>query len=817
MKLSLEWLKEYVDLPPGLEMSKLMHDLTMATVEVEGLEDVSLPLANVVVAKVESSAPVDGKPELKRVVCDAGSVKKSVLCGAENVQVGMKVALALPGAVIRPYGGQEQITVTEKDTPNGKSEAVICAASELGLDALFPTENKKAIIDLIETECSAGEPLAKAIGWCDIIFEIDNKSLTNRPDLWGHYGIARELAAIYGCALKPLYAGKPAAKPAIKAGSRLVEQVIDPRCRRFTASYFTNAEFQTTPLWMRSRLARIGQRAISFYADLTNYVMLAIGQPCHVFDASRLSLPLTVRAGKKNERIRLLDGSEGVLDEGVLAIADRNTAVAVAGVMGGADTGVFEGTREVLLEIANFDPVQIRRGAKRMGLRTEASSRFEKSIDTQRIDAARDLFINLVKDVQPQAKLEEMEEVLLTPTKASSISVELPFLRSRLGKDLSADEMTNSLRTIGFEVSASGETLTVLPPSWRSTGDVSQRFDLIEEVARLHGYDDFHFDSLSIALQRKVANVSSTLERRIRETLATLSGMREVVTYPWVKDKYLEAAGYRREDTLHLAGAPAPDQSALQPSLVPNLLESVVTNVRYYSAFRLFEVGTVFPDKDRAGPNFDPKEKLPYQEKRVAAALYGADAEALFLQAKAILERLARNVQIRPLRAVAETSAPWADSSGRMGLVAESKNSNGQVIGTLGVVSNRAKRLAGIRRGALVAFELNIDALEPFPSRENRYQPVPEYPVVDLDLSLVFANEISWASIAGRAKLADPLINEVIFVDQFRGTDIPQGKKSITLRLRLGSPERTLTTEEATAVTSVVSKALAGEFGAVGR
>lgn len=812
MKISLEWLSDYVELPKNLHVSQLMHDLTMATVEVEGAEIFGPGLQKIVSAEIVSIEPIEGKTNAKLTSCVAGKTRYQVICGADNIEVGMKVALALPGAKIRPYGEQDEKTIEVVTVGDIESQAVICAASEIGLEALFPTSSKRSVIDLGALQPEPGEELAKILGWNDTVLEIDNKSLTNRPDLWGHYGIARELSAIYNTPLKPLTQGKVRQSVPLGSESRTMVGILDEKnCRRFAAVSISGVDSSPAPLWMKSRLARIGQRTINFYADLTNYVMFAIGQPCHAYDAKRVALPLSVRLGKAGEKVTLLDNSTHEFDSGVLAIADKNGAIAAAGVMGGADSEISEATTDVILEMANFDPVTVRRGAKKLGIRTDASSRFEKSIDTQRIDAGLDLFLDLVTQIQPNTNLLSLEDVHVKDTSSEEISVDLDFLLDRLGKEISVSEIETRLRSIGFEVrtEAHGNTqrFIVLPPSWRSTGDVSQRFDMIEEVARLHGYDEFHFSSLPIQLDGRPKNPPLSLERKIREILAFSCGMNEVISYPWVKDKFLEAAGFSSTNCLKIAGAPAPDQACLQPSLLPNLLESILVNLRYFSTFKIFEVGTVFP-KIVYETKTDPREALPLQEKHIGGAFVGTEADVLFREARGAIERLARTAHLESLELVSEvkTLEPWADRSGVLEIRA-----NGQAVGQLAVLSNRVKRLAGIRRGTVVYWELNLDLLKGLPSRDNRYQSVPEYPVVDIDLSLVFGNDTSWERIKTVAIGSHSLIDEVLFVDQYRGQDIPQGKKSVTLRLRLLSRERTLKSEEANEVGSLVSKKLMDE------
>lgn len=685
MKLSLEWLRDYVDLPADLPVATLMHDLTMTTVE------------------VESATAHDG----------------------------------------------------------------------------------------------------------DTILEIDNKSLTNRPDLWGHYGIARELAAIYKLPLKPqatLPAGLPAA-PAPLVGA------LDPECRRFTATTFTNVRATASPAWLRDRLARVGQASFNLWVDLTNYVSLDTGQPMHAYDAAALTLPLGTRRARAGEKTRLLNGEEYMLADGLLAIVDGRNIVGAAGVMGGLESAVTPGTTSIVLECASFDALTVRRASRHLNLRTDASSRFEKGIDTQRIDAALGRFIALAREIQPDATITGFHDVSPAPTERRRISTSLDYLEGRLGASLEAADVLRGLRTLGFEVTLDGRALDVVAPTWRSTGDISGPHDVLEEIARLKGYDNFEFVPAEVQLVRQATDVRAQFERRLRDLLTLTGGMYEIVTYPWVKREFLEAAGgdsvdggpaASRAPKLHVA--PAPDQDTLRPSLVPNLLEAVAQNLGFFDSFRIFETGRVFPGGTIPGDH--PDETLPAQPRRIAGAFAGPDAAALFREAQGLLEIMPRVTHGAPLTMAAADGPAWADASARIAIAGP-----GGAAGTLAVVTKRARRLAGIKRGELVMFELDLDALAPLPSRENRFDPIANYPQAEVDVSLLFDASAAWRRIHDQASIGG-VVREVLFVDDYRGKGIPDGKKSITLRLRIGEPGRTLTSEEINAARDRAKAQLVAGLGA---
>jgi phenylalanyl-tRNA synthetase beta chain len=804
MKLSLEWLRDYIDLGPDLDVERIAHALTMTTVEVEGAVDVAAPLAKVVVGQVRSVAPVTPEGKLRLATCDLGQREIPVVCGARNVKPGMRVAVALPGATVRSPGSATPQTIQVAEIAGARSEGMLCSAAELGLEDLFPPPDAHSIVDLSPLPDPVGTPLAAAIGWEDTILEIDNKSLTNRPDLWGHFGMARELAAIFRRPLEP-----PPTLDRKLPPAALVGPVDDSVCARFTALRISGAQMQEAPLWMRSRLARIGQRSRNLFVDLTNYVMFAVGQPSHVYDADRLILPLGVRRSSAGERLRLLDDREVELEAGLPVIADGERPVAAAGVMGGALSAVTRETREVVLEVGTFDPVSVRRTATRLGVRSEASARFEKALDTPRVEQALGLFAKLLEQIQPAAQLVGFADVHPVPTTRKTIDIGTAFLQERLGEPLPPSIMKGHLTSLGFAVEDAGEPWRVIVPTWRSTGDVSLRQDLVEEVARLHGYANFKFVPPQVRLLKRTTNRRALLTRRIREVLAFTGGMQEVVSYPWVKDRLLDATGLLGKAPMRLGTPPSPEESHLRPSLVPNLLEAVTTNLRYSTSFRIFEIGRVFLE-GRYAPIDCPEELLPKQPYHLAAAFVGSDPQAMIVQAKGIVQALRRMAHLASLDFSAEPAEiGWADPGARLALVAGDRP-----VGCLAVLSSRTRRVADIKRADVVMLEICLDEIEPLATRENAYRPLSAYPEILSDLSFLIPDEIAWASIVRALDGLDPIVQEISFVDQFRGEKIPAGQKSVTLRLRLGSPSRTLKSDEVAEVMKLATRVLGETFQA---
>ncbi len=632
-------------------------------------------------------------------------------------------------------------------------------------------------------------------GASDIVFEIDNKSLTNRPDLWGHYGIARELSAIYAVPLKPL----PSAEPQLPTAT-LLSSIDKSGCRRFTATTIAGVNATATPDWLIGRLVRVGQRSRGLMADLTNYVMLTTGQPCHAFDADKLDLPLSVRRAHDGERFAALDGTSHVLTPRDLVVADRTKAVALAGVIGGADTAISPSTRNVVLEIATFDALSVRRTSAALGLRTEASTRFEKSLSTRRIDETRRLFFDLLGRIAPGARVTGFEDREIAATTTATIHINVQFLEQRLGKSLSVDEIRAQLERLGFAVEANSNDLTVTVPDWRNTGDISGPHDLVEEVARIEGYEQFTFQPTQITLKATARSYGypKDAERRIKEYLAFVCGVQEVITYPWIEERYVSGAGIEVvAGAPRLATPPAPDQAALRTSLVPGLLQCIEINAPTRAMFKIFETGVVWPGSYRAPDNLG--EVLPTEHRHVAAAFVGADPDTIFREAKGIIEAMSRRAHVSRVIVGPGAAPPWADPRAFSCLTIDD-----QAVGHLALLNRRGRDAAGLKHGHAVLFELNLFLLGRLSSRTNTFARIPDLPAVDIDVSLLCPDAVTWETIAEASRTVDPLIAAVTFVDQYRGKGIPDGYRSVTLRAHLQPADQTLTSEEAVAIANKI-------------
>lgn len=809
MKISLNWIADYVKLPADMDVTQLAYDLTMATVEVEGVVDLAGQFENMVIGVVTEIAAHPNADKLLICQTDVGQGEiHDIVCGGSNLSVGMKVAVALPGARVRWHGEGELVTIGDAKVRGVRSYGMICASSEIGLFDLFPFTEEATIVDLSAFEAEAGTPLAQALGLQDVILEIDNKSMTNRPDLWGHYGIAREIAALYGLSLTPW---EPFA-PSITSDFKICVEDVK-RCPRYIGVQMEGLSVKPSPFAMQSRIWRVGMRPINGLVDITNYVMLSTGQPAHAFDRDHIAGSITVRRAREGEKLLLLNDKELSLSADDLVIADQESAVGLAGVMGGAKDSVLPETKQVILEIANFEAISIRRTAARYETRTEAAARYEKALDPERCDMALSLAIRLFRELYPDMTVSGFADHYPEPLERKKVTVSLRWLEKRLGKRIANEVIEEKLGRLGFTLLFDQDRMDVLVPTWRSTGDVSIQADIMEEVARMYGYENFEPTAIVTSFEGGINQIETDLERKIKEYLAFRCGMQEIFTYPWMEDDYIAAILQSTEGMLSLSTPPAPEERYLRSSLLPNICRAVTLNQRYYDTFSIFETAQILQDKEYTAL-YDARESLPFQRRSLAGALAGAAGEvtALFRKAKGILEGMSRHVHMEALTFVKEEKPIWADSVVWLNVCLEGKR-----VGNLALLSKKASLDCGIKNGVVLLFEVDMESLKPYPSRTNQFRHLPEYPMTDYDVSLLFDTGVKWEEIEKTAvgkKNDDSLIRSVSFVDEYKGKQVPEGKKSVTIRLVIGSLQKTLTSAEIEGAANGVMKRLKKQMDA---
>ena len=507
MFLSMNWIGDFVDFT-GLDKLDLIHRFSLSTAEVENeIFFKGSDLSGVVVAEIKS---VENHPDSKKLhllKVDAGDAELTdVVCGAPNVRVGMKTAFAKVGAKLG------ELEISPRPLAGYTSYGMCCSEKEIGI-----SDDNSGIMDITE-DVANGTDIKDLYQIDDIIFEVDNKSLTNRPDLWGHYGIAREFAALAGRELKPLdtvdlsqYSNLP----------KVDMKIEDPLCQRYSCLQVENISTAVSPVNMRIRLFYCGMRAINFLADLTNYLMLEMGQPMHAFDSRKVE-KIRIKRFDETFTFRTLDGVERNIDEDTLMICNDNTPVAIAGIMGGLDSEIVEDTTTLTLESATFNAVSIRKSTVRLSHRTDASMRYEKCLDPEMTVPAIARFVKLMTDVDSGVQVvSSLTDEYAFKYDEIKLDFDKAFVDKYTGIDIDNDTIVSTLNSLGFSVSLTDEHFSVVVPSWRATKDVTIKADIIEEITRIYGYDNFDIHTANAPLYPVRADVEKTDEDKINVFLFT--------------------------------------------------------------------------------------------------------------------------------------------------------------------------------------------------------------------------------------------------------------------------------------------------------
>lgn len=781
MQCSTNWLAEYIS--SSFDPIDLAARLSLAGLEATARPRYPEPPQGVIVGRITA---VDKHPNADRLtICtvDTGAGETAVVCGAPNVKPGLVSPLAPPGAVLK--GG---FKLKKSKIRGVVSLGMLCAEDELGL-----SEDHTGLMEL-DPSLEPGQTLGSLIDFSDWLIEVD---LTpNRVDCASVVGLAREAAAILGGRMNLPELNYTATGQSI---TDLAEVVVeDPDlCPRYSASLLTELKVKPSPWWMRDRLLSAGVRPISNLVDVTNYILLELNQPLHAFDFDRVAQgKIIVRRAKPGEMFTTLDGQERRMDEQMLMICDAERSVGIAGVMGGLNSEVVDSTNRVLIEAAYFTPSSIRRTSTRLGLSTEASYRFERGIDRTNTAGALERATALMQSLGEGVVHQGLIDVHPDPAPPLSLQLRAERCRQVLGADIPAQEMTDHLNSIAVEasLSADGRTVSATVPGWRP--DLEREIDLVEEVARLHGYDQI---PATFPEMREPALGLPPLEglRQRMSALLAAAGLHQTVTYSFIPAQTPQVFGWAEDDErynhLPLKNPITEDQSVLRTSLLQGLLSTLAANSRrQVESIRIFEWGRVFFPTE---PN-----RLPREETRLGGLIAGPGLpqgwnseprDIDFYDLKGLVERLIRVVTPRPT-----VCRPVEGPEFLAGQAAEIE-ADGLVIGRLGQLAPRLLERFKVKE-AVFAFDLSADALAELDGRERpKFVPLPKFPSISRDLALVVDRAISAGQIlAWAGELDDPTIEQTAIFDYYDGLPLADNEKSIGLRVRYRSTEKTLTEEE---------------------
>ncbi len=796
MKVSFNWLKDYVNI--SLSSKEIAERLTMSGNEVGKLDVVGGSWEHVFVGQVTALDKHPNADRLRLVTIDLGTERITVVTGAPNMEVGQKVPFAKVGARLID-GHTGQVAELKPAKIRGvKSEGMACSEKELGI-----SDNHEGIL-ILPSDAPVGKPLAEYLG--DTIYDI--KVTPNRADCLSVIGIAREVSALTN---EPTHIPEPShAEEGEPIQDFISVEIADPDlCSRYCASLVTGIKIGPSPQWMQQRLIAGGMRPISNVVDITNYVMLEYGQPLHSFDYNQIKgKKIIVRRARNEEILYTLDGMKRDLNPNMLIIADERDPIALAGVMGGAESEVIDPTTSILLESANFNNISIRRTSMKLNLRSEASARFERGLSPElapiALRRATQLLLEIaggkaakgIADIYPGKK--EKKPVLLSKERVSRI----------LGLELSTERIQKALESLSFSCKPAGTSgdLMVTIPYWRT--DVRMANDLVEEIARIIGYDEIPTSLLSSQIPQQVPAPMLSLKEQIRDFLVGC-GMQEIVTYSLVSQSTLDKVDPEKNlgPALRVANPMSNEQEYLRTSLRPGLLATFASNENHEKdGIKLFEVSRVYLHR---------ANDLPEEREMLVGILGGPRLERSWLSgedtldfydAKGIVETVLNRLKVKASFQPAEDQILLAGKTAEVIV-------GGERIGVIGEVHPKTAALFDISPQPIILFEIDLTKLLSLTEAVYRYRPIPRFPGNSRDIALILDTSIASSKVQEVIE-SFPLVDQVTLFDVYSGEQVPPGKKSLAFSIRYQSRERTLTDEEANQAHQQITDRLQRDFGA---
>lgn len=815
MNISRNWIADYVDFSE-LSNAEFEELITTRVAEVDEIRYAATPLDFAVVGKIIHVEDHPTNEKLLVAEVDTRLEVQTVVCGAKNCREGAIVAhIPKDGEIYTLKSENHREVVQDREIAGVKSYGVLASEAELGLST-----KHDGLLLFDEETFEVGKFLSDYLDGSDYILEIDNKSLTHRPDLWSHYGFAREIAAILN---KPLMNRPDMWADNTEKGRNFIASLGEEKseykveieknvpCGRFMAVELSNVSVYESPLWLKKRLHCVGVGTKNVLVDLSNYVMLDIGQPNHVYDSDNLKgKTIKVRRARPAESFLALDDVEYELDANDLVVADKDGVVALAGVMGGKESSVDDDTVNILLESANFDPTAVRLATKRHGLRTDSSNRFEKSLSAYSVPVAIHRYTELLMDIDKDCDFNgRITEVFNEKPKDISIECDFDYIRERLGADIDDERVSEILTGLGFVLTKEGEKYRVDVPFFRATRDISIVDDLVEEIGRIYGYENV---PESIPQIQSVATPQVEIKKLISEIKDCLAamGFSECDSYSFQDNEKSKELGFD-EEAIELENAIDASEKHLRTSLIPAMLKSVKTNHKLFDNFALFEIARTYHTKapkshgilkkKKSYPNSACYEKqmlsLAYQsgitEKKLASSQKpdlptGGDFFSLLTAVKRLVKLASQEEVVVSAISSAETKA-WMHPHRAARLIL-----NGVCIAEIAEVSPVA--LDASKR--VVISEIDLDLLLEVAAKQNRYHPIVKYPDSFFEMSVVMPEREHFSKLENmiRTSVSEDLLNNIEVLSVYSGKPLAEGEKSVSVKLSLGCDFKTLSADE---------------------
>ncbi|MCI7003253.1 MAG: phenylalanine--tRNA ligase subunit beta [Clostridia bacterium] len=770
MYISMNWIKDFVNLD-SIEPEELMKKFNLTTAEIEGYEHKGQETTGVIFAKIEKVENHPNSDHLHILAVNTGTEVLQIVCGAPNVRENMVVCLAPIGSKVAGH------KMTKAKLAGVESFGMCCSEEELGIGS-----DNSGIMD-ITFPVTLGADIKTVFPMDDIVFEVDNKSLTNRPDLWGHYGLAREFAAMFNRELKPLdvvslveYNNLP----------KLNINVNSENCFRYSSLAVDNVTRKVSNQQMKIRLNYCGMRDINLLTDLANYIMLELGQPMHTFDKNIVK-GINVNTATKGTKLLTLEGEEHDIPEGSTVICDSNNKpVAIAGIKGGKLSGIADDTNSLLLESACFDSKAIRITSTKIGLKTDASQRYEKSLDPEMTTLAIARFVKLLQEQDNGVKVvSSLTDVYTKKYPECEIDITADFVSKRIGVTVTNDDIINILTKLGFVVDLKNNMLNVKVPSYRATKDISLKEDLVEEIARSYGYDNIKPEPISMEVKSIEQNEAHNNEYQTKYILAEKYGMNEVHSYLWNFVDFNKSVGIEQKSYVSLVDDSNAGQSGIRSLLAPTLLKFMEENRNSYSDIQIFEIGRVVAGLDN--------NNLAIEEPHLSICLASQTLsnEKLYFRLKEVLMDIAQNIYGKQISLGKIDALPnYMHPVNSTNIYAENKN-----IGYFGVLHPSVK-LAIDKRFNIAVLELNTNELLQAKNYENKIKKVSKFQDVNLDYSFLVPKNTKYEDIENhlnnfRAKL----------IWTYKLTDIYESKElgdyaSWTFKFNICALDKTLSAKD---------------------
>jgi phenylalanyl-tRNA synthetase beta chain len=787
MDISINWIKDFVDLPE-MDANDLAVKFTMATCEVEEVKKTNEHLSKVVTAKVISVDEHPDSEKLHLVTIDTGTEETEVVCGAPDVNVGNLVPYAPVGTTF-PGG----FTLVPKKIRGVESCGMLCAETELGLG-----DNDEKLME-VKTGSVLGTPMSAIYDiTVDTLLDIDNKSITHRPDLWGHFGMAREFALVFGAPLKSPFTEEWAKHMRGKcgAGHSPVVPIIEGEtsCRGYYGLSVDGIKVEASPKWMQDRLSSCGLRPINNIVDISNYVMLELGMPNHIFDRDSIAAEkIIIRPAGNDTTFVTLDEEERKLLATDTVVADSEKPLVIAGVMGGANSGVTDSTTRIFIESANWTDVEVRKTSTRIGLRTDSSQRYEKCLDSQLLERSLLRILELIVELNPEAKvIGKIEKVGHEATETyihKTINITTNRICKVLGKQINEDEIIRILNGLEYTVDKSGETLNVTVPSFRATKDVEVDADIIEEIGRIIGYDNIEpIPSMDMIKPIRLSQ-SKVTHRKLQDFMVYNGGALEIMTNPMIGEKLLTKACWStKNEELKLVNALSKDHDRMRPSMLPSALEAASLNSKNFANFANYEIGR----------SYLPSKKEFSQEANTLVITLFDKKESRFMELTNLVERLIKQLNLPAQIVPVNSKFPsmiidrgWDGLHPNEQLDIKIMGRNLGVIATLHPTVAREFKIKGNMAFALV----DLSAFEDKKQKEKvNYKPLPKFPSSTFDCTVILEDKKQIAEavtvVAKKLKLKHLLSAKV--ADVF---ELENGKRAVTLRTTFLDEKETMKSE----------------------